>query len=349
VDQSNPPVNSHADAQLFSPPYLFKGPRPVITKAPAKVGYGEAFDVETPAPNGISQVSWIRLPSVTHSFDQNQRINFLTFERGSNKVTVTAPANGNLCPPGHYMLFLVNESKVPSVAAMIQIVTAAAVPNVVRTALAETATTAPADLKVFRQKSPLEKDADIQAEEKKPPVVVGVTPTCPYGISACWGGAYEALKHLDGVRLVRPVPNAQDSTAYVYLKHEGLPDLDVWPAEFASIANGTHIFRGVEVTVEGVLETREGNTLVLAGQELRPPVLLEPIQASDKIQWDATKGSQKPLDLLEQQAYVRLQEKVKAAGGSLRAKVTGPLKKSDHGYLLEVRVFSVAETNSERI
>jgi galactose oxidase len=349
VDQSNPPVNSHADAQLFSPPYLFKGPRPVITKAPAKVGYGEAFDVETPAPNGISQISWIRLPSVTHSFDQNQRINFLTFERRSNKVTVTAPANGNLCPPGHYMLFLLNESKVPSVAAMIQIVTAAAVPNVVRTAPAETATTAPVALKVFRQKSPLEKDADIQAEEKKPPVVVGVTPTCPYGISACWGGAYEALKHLDGVRLVRPVPNAQDSTAYVYLEHEGLPDLDVWPAEFASIANGTHIFRGVEVTVEGVLETREGNTLVLEGKELRPPVVLEPIQASDKVQWDATKGSQKPLDLLEQQAYVRLQEKVKNAGGSLKAKVTGPLKKSEHGYLLEVRMFSVAESNPERI
>jgi hypothetical protein len=30
VSQANLPVNPHADAQLFSPPYLFKGARPVI-------------------------------------------------------------------------------------------------------------------------------------------------------------------------------------------------------------------------------------------------------------------------------------------------------------------------------
>jgi len=313
----------------------------VITKAPAKVAYGEAFDVETPAPNEINQVSWIRLPSVTHSFDQNQRINFLKFQRGSNKVTVTAPANSNICPPGHYMLFLLNENKVPSIAAIIQIAAKAA-PQIARTALTEVATAhlaAPSPLKLFVQKSPLELDAAIQAQEKQPPVLVGVTPTCPYGISACWGGAYEALKHMHGVRLVRPVPNAQDSTAYVYLEHNGLPDLEIWPTQFANIANGTHIFRGVEVTREGVLQTSEGNTLVMQGNDIRPPLLLQPIEAADKIQWDATKGSRKPLDPLEQDAYLRLQEKVKKAGGFLKAAVTGPLKKVGDGFVLEVRKF----------
>lgn len=127
---SNPPINTHANAQLFSPSYLFKGARPIITKAPAKVAYGEAFEVETPAPSEISRVSWIRLPSVTHSFDQNQRINSLNFQRGAKQVTVTAPANGNICPPGHYMLFLLNQNKVPSIAAIIQITAAAAPKNV---------------------------------------------------------------------------------------------------------------------------------------------------------------------------------------------------------------------------
>jgi galactose oxidase len=108
-----------------------------------------------------------------------------------------------------------------------------------------------------------------RSREKRPPVVVGVTPTCPYGISACWGGVYEALTHLRGVRLVRPVPNAGDSTAYVYLEHEGLPDLDVWPSQFANIANGTHIFRGAEVTAEGLLQIREGSTLVMHGDDIR--------------------------------------------------------------------------------
>jgi hypothetical protein len=342
VSQSNPPVNTHADAQLFSPPYLFKGARPTITKAPTTVAYGDAFDVETPAPNEISQVTWIRLPSVTHSFDQNQRINFLNFLRGANKVTVTAPANGNVCPPGHYMLFLLNQSKVPSIAVIVQIVAAAA-PKIARTALNDVAA-APqlavrSPFKLLVQKGPLEKDADIQAQEKQPPVVVGVTPTCPYGISACWGGAYEALKHMRGVRLVRPIPNAQDSTAYVYLEHGGLPDLEVWPTEFANIANGTHLFRGVEVTVEGVLQLQEANTLVMQRNDLRPALLLQPIAPGDKIQWDATKASPKPLDPLEEVAYLKLHEKVTNAGGPLKAVVTGPLKEVDGQFVLEVRNF----------
>jgi galactose oxidase len=338
VQQSNPPVNTHADAQLFSPPYLFKGPRPVIAKAPAKVEYGEAFDVETPAPNEISQVTWIRLPSVTHSFDQNQRINFLAFRSGANGVTVTAPASGNVCPPGHYMLFLLNQKKVPSIGTIIQIAAGAA-PLAVAPVAAKAAIS---PFKLLKQKTPLEQDADIQVAEKLPPVVVGVTATCPYGISACWGGAYESLTHMHGVRLVRPVPNAQDSTAFVYLEHGGLPDLDVWPTQFANMANGTHIFRGVEVTVEGVLETQELGSLIVEGNDKRPPLLLEPIQADDKIQWDAEKQSVKPLDTLEQGAYGTLLERVKSAGGPLSATVTGPLKKSDSGYVLEVRRFSIA-------
>jgi hypothetical protein len=350
VNQSNPPVNTHADAQLFSPPYLFKGARPIITKAPSTVSFGEAFDVETPAPNDISQVTWIRLPSVTHSFDQNQRINFLTFKPGAKQVTVTAPANGNVCPPGHYMLFLLNQNKVPSVATIVQI-TAAAAPPIADAAL--TASAVPTSAVHFKPRAPklstsLEQDAAIQAKEKRPPIVVGVTPTCPYGISACWGGAYEALKHLHGVRLVRPVPNAQDSTAYVYLEHNGLPDLEVWPTQFANIANGTHIFRGVEITVEGVLQTHQGDTLLMQGDDVRPPLLLQPIEALDKIQWDATKGSLKPLVPFEQDAYRRLQEKFNSAGGSLKVTVTGPLKKSDQGYVLEVRQFSVPEANPKR-
>jgi hypothetical protein len=169
--------------------------------------------------------------------------------------------------------------------------------------------------------------------------VVGVTPTCPYGISACWGGAYEALSHMQGVRLVRPMPNADDSTAYVYLQHAGLPDLGEWAAQFAHIANGTHIFRGVEITMKDVVQAREGDTLVLQGNDIRPPLLLQPIQAADKIQWDTAKGSPQPVDPIEEDAYLRLQEKVKNAGGSLKASVTGPLKKVGDGFVLEVRNF----------
>jgi hypothetical protein len=77
--------------------------------------------VTTPDAANISQVTLIRLGSVTHSFNQNQRLNHLQFAAISGGLQITAPASGNLAPPGHYMLFLVNGNGVPSVASIIQI------------------------------------------------------------------------------------------------------------------------------------------------------------------------------------------------------------------------------------
>jgi hypothetical protein len=113
--------NGHPEVELFSPPYLFAGARPTITTAPANVSYGQTFSVQTPDAANIAAVTWIRLPSVTHAFDQNQRINRLSFTRGSGTLSVTAPNNANVTPPGHYMLFILNGQGVPSVAKIVQI------------------------------------------------------------------------------------------------------------------------------------------------------------------------------------------------------------------------------------
>ncbi|MDT7603136.1 MAG: hypothetical protein QOF61_1133, partial [Acidobacteriota bacterium] len=45
----------------------------------------------------------------------------LSYRQTSGGLNVTAPGSGTLCPPGHYMLFLVNSNGVPSVASIIQI------------------------------------------------------------------------------------------------------------------------------------------------------------------------------------------------------------------------------------
>lgn len=116
--------DDQANAEIYSPPYLFKGARPTISAAPASVGYGQTFLVQTPNAASIAKVTWIRLPSVTHAFDMNQRINRLSFSAVAGGLNVTAPANANLCPPGHYMLFVLDGNGVPSVAKIIQITTA---------------------------------------------------------------------------------------------------------------------------------------------------------------------------------------------------------------------------------
>jgi hypothetical protein len=109
-----------ASYEIYSPPYLFKGARPAITTAPVSVGYGQEFFVQTPDATNISQVTWIRLSSVTHAFNMDQRLLHLSFSQATGGLNVISPANANLSPPGYYMLFIVNSNGVPSVAAFIR-------------------------------------------------------------------------------------------------------------------------------------------------------------------------------------------------------------------------------------
>ncbi len=111
-----------ANHELFRPPYLFKGNRPVITSlSKTSVVYGESFLVNTPHAAQITDARWIRLGSVTHAFDAGQRANTLKFVRLSGKVRITAPTNGRLAPPGHYLLFLLNRNGVPSMGQMVRV------------------------------------------------------------------------------------------------------------------------------------------------------------------------------------------------------------------------------------
>src|SRR5262245_31456896 len=116
--------NAHPEVEIYEPPYLFNPDgtlrtRPTITSAPTSVSYGQTFFVQTANASAITNVNWIRLSSVTHAFNQNQRINRLSFTATTDGLNVTAPAN-NVAPPGHYMLFILNANGVPSIAKIVQ-------------------------------------------------------------------------------------------------------------------------------------------------------------------------------------------------------------------------------------
>jgi hypothetical protein len=108
-------------AEIYAPPYLFKGPRPTITSTPAQVAYGASFNVQTPNAAAIASVSLVRIGSVTHAINMDQRFLSLSFQAGSGALTVQAPANGNLAPPGYYMLFILDGNGIPSVASIIKV------------------------------------------------------------------------------------------------------------------------------------------------------------------------------------------------------------------------------------
>jgi hypothetical protein len=65
---------------------------------------------------------------------------------------------------------------------------------------------------------------------------------------------------------------------------------------------GKYEMRGVEVTLQGGLEEREGK-LFVTGSRQRPSVQLAPLQATDKIQWNHLIRDRKPPEKDEALAY----------------------------------------------
>lgn len=111
--------------EIYSPPYLFTSAgtpatRPVMSSVPAKITYGATFTVNTSALSNSASVVMMRAGAVTHSFNMDQRLVGLSFTPGSGAITITAPANAKLAPPGWYLLFIV-DSGVPSVGSFVQI------------------------------------------------------------------------------------------------------------------------------------------------------------------------------------------------------------------------------------
>jgi WD40 repeat protein len=108
-------VPNNLNFELYSPPYLFKGARPVISGAtPDDVGYGQTLGLATPDGPTIAKVTLIRTGSVTHAFDEAQLLVPLQFSQTSGGLSVTLPASRSVAPPGPYLLFLVNSDGVPS-------------------------------------------------------------------------------------------------------------------------------------------------------------------------------------------------------------------------------------------
>src|SRR6185295_13908468 len=109
--------------------HLSKGARP-----------GQTIFVTTPEAASIASVTLVALSSVTHSRNMNQRFNRLTFTQGVGGLNVTLPADANACPPGPYMIFILNSSGVPSVAQFINVNSSNPLPPSAPSSLAATAT-----------------------------------------------------------------------------------------------------------------------------------------------------------------------------------------------------------------
>ncbi|WP_239340034.1 galactose oxidase early set domain-containing protein [Frankia sp. CiP3] len=108
--------------EVFSPPYLFKGPRPVIGTAQEEWSYGQTVTITTAQANTIRWASLIKNCVTTHSFDSGQRlVDLQIVSRENDSLDVTITSNPNIAPPGWYMLFIVDQQGVPSIATWIHL------------------------------------------------------------------------------------------------------------------------------------------------------------------------------------------------------------------------------------
>lgn len=131
VAGSNPEENFYEEhMEIYSPAYLYTtdsngnvvlANRPTISGGTSEIGYGANFTIQTPDAAQIKDVVLIRPGSASHSFDFDQRFIGLTYNNRGGKLTAVAPPNGNIAPPGYYMLFILDQAGVPSVAKFVHL------------------------------------------------------------------------------------------------------------------------------------------------------------------------------------------------------------------------------------
>jgi hypothetical protein len=108
--------------EIYSPPYLFHGSRPGIAWAPDAVRWNTTFGVASRDGN-VTRAVLMAPSATTHATDMNQRmLNVPVTKRADGRgYNVVSPTGPTAAPPGVYMLFLLNDRGVPSVARWIKL------------------------------------------------------------------------------------------------------------------------------------------------------------------------------------------------------------------------------------
>ena len=115
--------------EVFNPWYTSET-RPTISSDPTGGAYGNTITIPTPNAADITKVSLVRVSATTHHYNTDQRLIWLQIvSRTGSSVTVSAPINNKLAPPGYYLVHVLNSTGVPSVGRFIRIPGSTDVPS----------------------------------------------------------------------------------------------------------------------------------------------------------------------------------------------------------------------------
>jgi YVTN family beta-propeller protein len=130
-----PGPQNNLNHEIFYPPYLFnsnatEATRPTIASAPTVVDPGRTVQLSVTHNRPVSRVTFVKSGSVTHGWNMDQRFVDLPFNAQGNgqggQLSVQIPGRASDVPPGMWMMFVIDDAGVPSVAKMVRVNVAAA-------------------------------------------------------------------------------------------------------------------------------------------------------------------------------------------------------------------------------
>ena len=124
-DESNGAGNANPanvdTAEIYEPPYLFRGPAPDDRLRAGARSASAAASASTRRTTTSRAPRSSRPAAVTHGVDMNQRVIQLDVDAAQRLREVDRAGRPNAAPPGYYMLFLLNDQGVPSVAKFVKL------------------------------------------------------------------------------------------------------------------------------------------------------------------------------------------------------------------------------------
>lgn len=100
--------------EVYSPPYLYTGERPVLGAGPTDLVRGGTARFASPAPADIAQVRLIRPGTSTHVTNVEQRSVAVPFTRTADGIELRVPERVGVLPDGPYFLYAVGASGTPA-------------------------------------------------------------------------------------------------------------------------------------------------------------------------------------------------------------------------------------------
>lgn len=107
---TSPQETRNPTFEIYSPPYLFRGDRPVIRKAASVAAPAQDLEITLgpgASASDIDTVVLMRRTAITHLVDGGQRaVELPIVSRNGSKLKVRMPSTSAVVPPGPYLLFV---------------------------------------------------------------------------------------------------------------------------------------------------------------------------------------------------------------------------------------------------